>query len=96
MPLCVYKPYVQVSVSDTAISKKMFNPLTSNDPRRGRTAPLTSNRCILYIYTANIGAEYFKHGIYAPFFSLQNGVCLIILTYLVPVLFTFYIFIQQI
>jgi len=30
------------------------------------------------------------------FFFLQNAVCLIILTYLVPVLFTFYIFIQQI
>jgi hypothetical protein len=28
--------------------------------------------------------------------SLQNAVCFIILTYLVPVLFTFYIFIQQI
>ena len=28
---------------------------------------------------------------YSPFFSLQNTVCFIILTYLVPVLFTFYI-----
>ena len=28
--------------------------------------------------------------IYCPFFSLQNAVCFIILTYLVPVLFTFY------
>ena len=35
--------------------------------------------------------KYFKHGIYSPFFSLQNAVCFIILTYLVPVLFTFYI-----
>ena len=31
-------------------------------------------------------------GIYSPFFfSLQNSVCFIILTYLVPVFFTFYI-----
>ena len=45
----------------------------------------------LYIYSTNIGIEYFKHGIYFPFFSLQNSVCFIILTYLVPVLFTFYI-----
>ena len=30
------------------------------------------------------------------FFNLQNAVCFIILTYLVPVLFTFYTFIQQI
>jgi len=28
---------------------------------------------------------------YSPFFSLKNAVCFIILTYLVPVLFTFYI-----
>ena len=47
-------------------------------------------RCILYIYSTNIGTEYFKHGIYS-FFPLQNAVCFIILTYLVPVLFTFYI-----
>ena len=58
----------------------------------GRTAPLTSKRCILYIYSTNKGTEYFKHGIYSSFFSsLQNAVCFIILNYLVPVLFTFYI-----
>jgi len=45
----------------------------------------------MYIYSTNIGTEYFKHGIYSPFLSLQNAVCFIILTYLVPVLFTFYI-----
>ena len=50
---------------------------------------------ILYIYSKNIGAEYFKHGIYSPFFPLQNAVCFIIVNYLVPVLFTLYTFIQQ-
>jgi len=70
---------------------KLFNPLTPNDPYRGRTEPLTSKRCILYIYSTNIGTEYFKHGIYSSFLSLKNTVCFIILTYLVPVLFTFYI-----
>ena len=64
--------------------------MTSDDQYSGRTAPLTSKRCILYIYSTNIGTEYFKHGIYSPFF-FQNAVCFIILTYLVPVLFTFYI-----
>jgi len=68
-----------------------INFLTPNDDNSGRTAPLTSKRCNLYIYSTNIGTEYFKHGIYSPFFSLQNAVCFIILTYLVPVLFTFYI-----
>ena len=67
----------------------MLNPLTPNDPYRCRTAPLTSKRCILYIYSTNIGTEYFKRGIYSPFCSLQNAVCFIILTYLVPVLFKF-------
>jgi len=41
-----------------------INPLTPNDDYSGRTAPLTSKRCILYIYSTNIGTEYFKHGIY--------------------------------
>ena len=37
-----------------------INPLTPNDPYRGHTAPLTSKRCILYIYSINTGTEYFK------------------------------------
>ena len=56
----------------------------------GRTAPLTSKRCILYIYLTNIGTEYFKHGTNSSLF-FQNAVCFVIVTYLVPVLFTFYI-----
>ena len=70
---------------------KSFNRLTPNDPYMGRTAPLTSKRYILYIYATNIGTEYFKHALYSPFFSLQNAVCFIMLTCLVPVLFIFYI-----
>ena len=50
------------------ISLYPFNPLTPNDHYGGRTAPLTSKRCILYIYSTNIGIEYFTHGIYFPFF----------------------------
>ena len=68
-----------------------INLLTPNDPYMGRTAPLTSKRYILYIYSTNIGTEYFKHALYSPFFSLQNAVCFIMLTCLVPVLFTFYV-----
>ena len=69
----------------------MFNRLTPNDPYMGRTAPLTSKRCILYIYSTNVGTEYFKHALYSRFFSVQNAVCFIMLTCLFPVLFTFYI-----
>jgi hypothetical protein len=65
--------------------------LTPNDPYMGRTAPRTSKRCILYIYSTNIDTEYFKHALYSPFSSLQNAVCFVMLTCLVPVLFTFYI-----
>ena len=34
----------------------------------GRTAPLTSKRCILCIYSTNIGTEYFKRALYSPLF----------------------------
>ena len=68
-----------------------INRLTPNDLYMGRTAPLTSKRCILYIYSTNMSTEYFKHALYSPFFSLQNAICFIMLTCLVPVLFTFYI-----
>ena len=57
----------------------------------GRTAPLTSKCCILYIYSTNTGTEYIKHALYSPFFSLQDAVYFIMLTCLVSVLFTFYI-----
>ena len=56
-----------------------------------RTAPLNSKLCILYIYSTNVGTEYFKDALYFPFFSLQNAVYFIMLTSLVHVLFTFYI-----
>ena len=68
-----------------------FNPLTPNDDYSGRTAPLTSKCFIIYIYSTNISTEYFKHGIYSPFSPLQNAVCFINLTYLIPVLSPFYI-----
>ena len=83
--------HAQFVTSYPSLLVHKFNPLTPNDDYSGRTAPLTSKRCILYIYSTNIGIEYFKHGIYSPFLSLQNAVCFINLTCLVPVLFTFYI-----
>jgi len=48
------------------------NPLTPNGTYRGRTAPITSKRCILYIYSSNIVTEYFKHGINSPFFLKRS------------------------
>ena len=73
------------------VRRQMVNSLTPNYLYMSRTAPLTSKRCILHIYSTNVGTEYFKHALYSPFISLQNAVSFIILTSLVPVLFTFYI-----
>ena len=80
---------VHRSSSKVSVMLVVFNPLRPTDPYSGRTAPLTSKRCNLYIYSTNTGTEHFKHGIYSPFFSLQDAVCFIILIYLVPVLFKF-------
>ena len=93
---CAVLYYVLACLSQPYLSTFSLNPLKPNDLYKGRTAPLTSKRCILYIYSTNTGTEYFNHGMYSQFFSSSNAVCFIILTYLVPVLFTFYIFIQQI
>jgi hypothetical protein len=38
-----------------------LNPLTPNGHYSGRTASLTSIRCILNIYSTSILTEYFKH-----------------------------------
>ena len=83
--------YIDSCIPCAMCDYAILNRLTPNDPYMGRTAPLTSKRCILYIYSTNTGTEYFKHALYSPFFSLQNAVCFIMLICLVPVLFTFYI-----
>ena len=71
--------------------KEHINPLTPNDHYSGPTAPQTSKRCFLYIYPTNIGTEYFKHGIYSPFFfsicslfhnSIVFGSCIIHILYI--------------
>src|SRR5215469_8867902 len=68
-----------------------INRLTPNDPYRGRNARLTSRRCILYIYSTNIRTEYFKHAAHSPFFSSSKCRLFHNSTFLVSVLFTFYI-----
>jgi predicted membrane protein len=67
------------------------NHLTPNGHFSGRTTPLTSRRCISYIYSTNIRTEYFKHAAHSPFFFFFYVVYFIMLTFLVPVLFTFYV-----
>ena len=49
-----------------------INPLTPKDHYIGRTAPLNSKRCILYIYSTNTGTEYFKYVYALRFFYLSS------------------------
>ena len=46
-----------------------IKPLTPND--HYSAAPLTSKRCILYIYSTKISTEYFKRGIFSPCFLFK-------------------------
>ena len=76
---------------EVSLFRRMFNLKTPNVNYSWRTAPLTSKVSFFIFFSTNIVGEYFKHDIYSPFFPLQNAFCFIILTYLVSVLFTFYI-----
>jgi len=49
----------------------LIDPLKPNDTYMGRTAPLTSRRCILNIYSTNVRTEYFKHAAHSPFFLFK-------------------------
>ena len=68
-----------------------FNPLTPNDVYIRRNAQLISRRCILNIYSTNILTEYFKLAAHSPLSPppLQDAVYFIMLSFLVPVIFTF-------
>ena len=57
------------------------NPLAPNDVYISRTAQLTSRRCILNIYSTHVLTEYFKHAAYSPFFSLEDAVYFIMLSF---------------
>jgi hypothetical protein len=88
--LCNF-PVFSGSVSLLFSRCSFFNHLTPNGHFSGRTAPLTYRCCIFFIYSADIRTEYFKHAAHSLFFPLQNVVYFIMLPFLVPVLFTFYI-----
>jgi len=68
-----------------------LNLLTPNVNYSGRTAPLTS-KVAFYIFIQQIYVLNILNMVHnLRFFPVQNAVFFIILTYLVPVLFTFYI-----
>jgi len=60
----------------TKLSHKPMSIFANRFNRLTRTATLTSKRCILYIYSTNIGTEYSKHALYSPFFfSSKCSLC---------------------
>ena len=61
---CIYK---RVHCTNTCISAYV----TVFSLTMCRTAPVNSKRCILYIYSTNVGTEYFKHALYSPFFLFK-------------------------
>jgi len=54
---CIIHIFYTVCANIKKIPLQKINPLTPNDPYRGRTAPLNYKRCILYINSTNIGTE---------------------------------------
>ena len=58
-------------VNHPPLTSVEVNSLTPNDSYMGPTAPLTSKGCISYIYSTNIGTEYFKYALYSPFFLFK-------------------------
>ena len=65
------------------------NPLAPNDIYVCRISHLNYRRCILNIYSTNILTEYVKHAAHSPCFFLQDAFYFIMLSFLVPVIFTF-------
>jgi len=64
--------------------RRVINPLTPNNPYKGRTAQLTS-KVAFYIFIQQIYVLNTLNMIYTVrFFFFQNAVCFIILTCLVP------------
>ena len=72
------------------IVPETLNLLTPNVNYSCRTAPLTS-KVAFYIFIQQIYVLNILNMVYILLFFSSNSVCFIILTYLVPVLFTFYI-----
>jgi hypothetical protein len=86
-----FSSYLPEDILCVLYQDQLVNPLTPNDPYSGRTAALTS-KVAFYIFIQQIQVLNILNMVYTlRFFPLQNAVCFIILAYLVPVLFTFYI-----
>ena len=68
------------------VLRRIFGPKWDEETGEGRKI---HNEEINDLYTKRLIVDVCS--VYYPFLSLHNAVCFIILTYLVPALFTFYI-----
>jgi hypothetical protein len=59
-PSCLLRTTDTISSHPLRVLQLLLNPLAPSDPYMGRTAQLTSGRCILNTYATNIRTEYFK------------------------------------
>jgi hypothetical protein len=75
------------------VAERNWAVLTFRNPasyiKDGHTA--TFNTPHFYIFSTNTRTEFFNQAAHSPFLSLQNAVYFIMLPFLVPILFTFYI-----
>jgi hypothetical protein len=53
--------------------------------------PFPSKNPILYIFSTNLRTKFFEHAAHSQFFPLENAFYFIMLPFLVPALFAFYI-----
>ena len=71
-PYCIIRSLRKpVDINHLGQCTALLNRLTPNDSHIGRTTPLTSKHYTLYIYSTNVGTEYFKHALYSPFFLFK-------------------------
>jgi hypothetical protein len=68
----------------------VYNRPSGNSLYIGRACLYPPDIAFVYIFSTTISTEYFKHAAHSPFF-LQNAVYFIMLPFLLPVLFTFYV-----
>ena len=74
----------------TAVGTGCADHVTPLYPQKlALTSPTAGGRSVGIVRVRTKATEF--SFIYSPFLSLQNALCFIILMYLVPVLFTFYI-----
>jgi hypothetical protein len=89
--LCTRQHLIRCSAAFTFSLPRTVNHLTPDDHFSGRTTPLT-HRCCIFLFIQQIYVLNILNMLHTLcFFPLKNVVYFIMLPFLVPMLFTFYI-----